>query len=284
MAEHQPPSNQSLHGLKQLDAQQWLHLASGLIHSQPELARQFRFLDTIIAGVAADAVRKNTQQFIGASKCPSVSGCDRLAMRCRWLQSLMTGDMLPVPVSVMLFQSGLEKLLPACEGADDRNNVLRPAVRDLVQKGLAFVTATPLADTEKVDLIFHLAMADQCTVVEPIWWWNAINRLDADYAQELAAHFLEQLPAIEPQVDRTWKNLGGRWKRLRLKSFLEHTQNKHLLADLLAKSALDDFEAAQAADLLRETGRGRESLALAGIRRFGDCLVIGAVLPGRWLG
>ncbi len=257
------PSNLPLAGLQQIHAEQWLHLAHGLIASQPELARQFRYLDAIIQTAAPEFVRKQTQQFIGASKCPSVNGCERLAMRTRWLQSLVTGDLLPSATRALLFQSSLEKLLPACEGADDRNALFRPAVRDFVQKGLQFIAAWDVSDTDKVDVIFHLAMADQCTVVEPIWWWNAINRLDATHAQQLAAHLLEQMPAIEPQVDKTWKNLGGRWKRLRLKSFLEFTQNKSLLADLLTKSALDDFEAAAAVDLLRETGRGREALVLA---------------------
>lgn len=264
MPEQQSPtSTGQLHGLKHISSDQWMHLALGLIGSQPELARQFRFLDGVMAGGSVELVRKQTQQFIGASKCPSVNGCERLGMRTRWILSLMTGDMLPDNIRALLFQASLEKLLPACEGADDRNNLFRPAVRELVQKGLQFVATLGWSASEKVDLIFHLAMADQCTVVEPLWWWNAINRLDAAHALELAAHLLEQLPAIEPQVDRTWKNLGGRWKRLRLKSFLEHAQDKNLLADLLAKSALDDFEAAQAVELLRQTGRGREALSLA---------------------
>lgn len=257
------PLNLPLSGLQQIHAEQWLHLAYGLIASQPELARQFRYLDAVVLNAAPEFVRKQTQQFIGASKCPSVNGCERLAMRTRWLHSLVTCDLLPPGTRALLFQSSLEKLLPACEGADDRNNLFRPAVRDFVQKGLQFIAAWDVSDTDKVDVIFHLAMADQCTVVEPIWWWNAINRLDPAHAQQLAAHLLEQMPAIEPQVDKTWKNLGGRWKRLRLKSFLEFTQNKSLLADLLTKSALDDFEAAAAVDLLRETGRGREALVLA---------------------
>jgi hypothetical protein len=68
---------------------------------------------------------------------------------------------------------------------------------------------------------------------------------------------------VEPGHGRTWKSLGGRWLRLRLKGFLEHAGELHVLAALLSKSALDDFEAAQAVSLLQTVGRGREALQLA---------------------
>lgn len=249
--------------LDRLSAGQWLHLAQGLIQGNAELARQFRYLDQLLGESGDDSLRKLTHAFIGASKCPSVNGCERLGARTRWIAAILSGDVLPPANRARIFQASLEKLLPACEGADDRNNLFRPAVRELVQKGLQLVQGLDWPAEQKVDLMFHLALADQCTVVEPVWWWNSIVRTDELHARELAGHLIEQLPAIEPSVDRTWKTLGGRWMRLRLKSFLEHIGERSLLGDLLAKSALDDFEAAQAVDLLREAGRGRDALALA---------------------
>lgn len=250
-------------GLSRLSSAQWLHLSTALIHGDPELARQFRFLELILAIENPEALRKHTQQFIGASKCPSVSGCERLARRTRWLMAILQSDLLPPGNLAVLMQAGLEKLLPACEGADDRNSVFRPAVRDFVQKGLQFVSGLEWDATRKVEMVFELALVDQCTLVEPIWWWNHLLRTDEAHALKLAGHRIENLALIEPSTDRTWKTLGGRWTRLRLKSFLEHAQCKPLLAELMSKSAVDDFEASQAVELLRQIGRGRDALALA---------------------
>lgn len=249
--------------LQRLTAAQWLQLVAGLAQGNPELARNFRFLEAVLARQQSESLRKLTHPFIGASKCPSVSGCERLAARTRWITALVTGDVLQPAVRAELFQAALEKLLPACEGADDRNAVFRPAVRDCIQKGLACIAAMDVDARWKVDCLFPLALADQCTVVEPLWWWNCIVRLDAAHALDLARLHIEQLGLIEPSPDKTWKTLGGRWVRLRLKSFLEHVGDKTLLAELMAKSAVDDFEAAFAVNLLRELHRGREALALA---------------------
>lgn len=252
-----------LTGLSQLRTEDWQHLARGLMQSNPELARQFKFLDTLLSRPQDETLRKATQQFIGASKCPSSAGCERLASRTRWLISILTGDAVAADSKALVLQAALEKLLPACEGADDRNALFRPAVREFVQKSLQFVGSLDWPADRKVELVFALAMVDQCTLVEPVWWWNYLVRTNEAHCLKLAGHLIEQLPMIEPATDRSWKTLGGRWARLRLKSFLEYAQARGLLADLLAKSALDDFEAAQAVKCLRETGRGREALSLA---------------------
>jgi hypothetical protein len=234
-----------------------------LAQSDPEIARRLRFLDLVLAEQTSDKLKKHTQQFVGANKCPSAAGCERLYGRSVWIMALLNDESVTADARARVLLAALEKLLPACDGADDRTGQFRASVRDLVQKGLLFLAQMPWSAQDKVDEIFHLGLVDQCTLVEPVWWWSSLVKLDREHALKLAAHVIETLPAIEPSHARTWKTLGARWTRLRLKSFLQFADDKPLLAQLLSRSAVDDFEAAQAVDLLKQTGRGRDALTLA---------------------
>ena len=248
--------------LAEVSAQQWVRWMEAMSSADPELARAMKFLEAVVQQTQSEGLKKVVQSYIGANKCPSASGCQRLNFRTNLIIALMSDSALQEPLRIWLSVYALEKLLPACDGAEDRTGAFRGAVRDLVQKVLQFLNGINWPVEQRVELIFGLSLVDQCTLVEPVWWWNALLRLDRTHAIVLAAHQVENLALVEPGHGRTWKSLGGRWMRLRLKSFLEHAGEKNVLAALLSKSALDDFEAAQAVSLLQSVGRGREALQL----------------------
>ncbi|MCE2678993.1 MAG: hypothetical protein LW629_00825 [Burkholderiales bacterium] len=249
--------------LTEVSALQWLRWLEALSSADPELARALRFLEAIVQQTQTEGLKKSVQAYIGANKCPSAAGCQRLHFRTTLISALTTDSALQESLRIWLSVYALEKLLPACDGAEDRTGALRTSVRDLVQKVLQFLHTVDWPVEQRVELIFSLSLVDQCTLVEPVWWWNALLRLDREHAILLASHEVESLSVVEPGHGRTWKTLGGRWMRLRLKSFLEHAGENKVLAALLSKSALDDFEAAQAVSLLQLVGRGREALQLA---------------------
>ncbi len=249
--------------LTEVSAQQWLRWLEALSSADPELARAMKFLEAVVLQTQADGLKKVVQSYIGANKCPSAAGCQRLHFRTTLITVLTTDPALQEPLRIWLAVYALEKLLPACDGAEDRTGALRTSVRELVQKILQVLHSVDWPVEQRVELIFTLSLVDQCTLVEPVWWWNALLRLNREHAILLASHQVENLSIVEPGHGRTWKTLGGRWMRLRLKSFLEHADENKVLAALLAKSALDDFEAAQAVSLLQSVGRGREALQLA---------------------
>jgi hypothetical protein len=172
-----------------------------------------------------------------------------------------------------------------CEGADDRSGALLHAVRDLSRYWLNQVTLHFSDAAERAHWIYPLAMLDQAAVIQPDWWWKSLASCDAETVLTLAEEEVNQLSALSPTSLATWKSYDQRWRRLRLKSLLSYLGEKRIRSELLRKSVVDDFEAAEAINALTEANRHREAISQGEewMRRLPRSSVLADALFGLYL-
>lgn len=256
--------------------QDWmLWLGSASLH-MPELHRAFQFLENSceLVDSVGDAdvktrIRRLKQlisRFVGQTRCPSAATCEKVAVRTQildgWLQSELNRHS-DINLLVELGAHGLQKLLAICEGADDKHGLLLKAVREFTRDWLHIVSARIENTIERAHLVYPVAMLDQAGLVDPSWWWKQIALCDRHTVLGLIELEINEMNEMQPTSNVSWRSFDKRWRRLRLRALLEHLSEKSLLAELLRKSAVDDFEAVVAVRALREAGRSRDAIAQA---------------------
>lgn len=282
------PSLQARQGSEWLN---WLGAASQHI---PELSRAFQCLEVICfaqdqlqiaapphgpadPGLDIKPIRKAISRYLGQTKCPSAQACEKLTVRAQilqgWAQSVLdrpspdsdkiAGENFNLSHPVLALQVlaiGMERLIPMCEGADDRSGALLHAVRDLSRYWLNQLTQHIPDAVQRAYWIYPLAILDQAAVIQPDWWWKSLAACDVQTVLTLVEEEVNQLSTLHPSTLVTWKSYDQRWRRLRLKSLLSFLGEKRIRSELLKKSVVDDFEAAEAIHALTEANRHREAM------------------------
>ncbi|HEX5485478.1 MAG TPA: hypothetical protein VFX23_05740 [Limnobacter sp.] len=255
----------------------WLQWFSQAASGMPEFQRALKFLDSVYAllNVNVDQrdgvvlARKLGQlmvRFTGQGRCPSAQACDKLASRILvlngWLHAIEQD-----PERAYAWQSALvagthalDKLFTTSEGADDRHGVLVRALREFSKHWLKSVESASFSGSDRANLVFKVALNDRSGLVPQDWWWRSLADTDRQTLLLLIDQEIAQLPQTQPSLAVSWKSYDQRWRRLRLKGLLEHLHETSLLADLLKKSAVDDFEAVSAIQALRAAGRHRDAI------------------------
>lgn len=242
----------------------------------PEMHRAFQFLENCCellddveeAGLKTRnrRLKQLISRFVGQTRCPSAVTCEKVAVRTQildgWLQSELTRNS-DINLLVELGAHGLQKLLAICEGADDKHGLLLKAVREFTRDWLNIVSTRVENTIERAHLVYPVAMLDQAGLVDPSWWWKQIALCDRHTVLGLIELEINEMNEMQPSSNVSWRSFDKRWRRLRLRALLEHLGEKHLLAELLRKSAVDDFEAVVAVRALREAGRSRDAIAQA---------------------
>jgi hypothetical protein len=255
---------------------EWLMWFGNASVFMPDMHRALQFLENSceLMDSPDEAVIKNrprklkqlVNKFVGQARCPTPQSCEKIAVRTQilhgWLQSELKRSR-QVLVLLELGAHALQKLFAICEGADDKHGVLIRAVRELVRDWLSTVSDCVENPVERAYLVYPVAMLDQAGLVDPLWWWKQIAACDRNTVLGLADAEIADMAETQPSSTVSWRSFDRRWRRLRLKSLLEHLEEKRLLAELLRKSAVDDFEAVQAVRLLRECGRSRDAIVQA---------------------
>lgn len=205
-------------------------------------------------------------RFVGQARCPSAQSCEKIAIRTQildgWLQSELQRTADPT-LLVDLGAHGLQRLLTICEGADDKHGLLLKAVREFTRDWLNIVSARIENPIERAHLVYPVAMLDQAGLVDPSWWWKQIALCDRPTVLGLIELEVNEMNEMQPSSNVSWRSFDKRWRRLRLRALLEHLGDKRLLAELLRKSAVDDFEAVVAVRMLRDAGRSRDAIVQA---------------------
>lgn len=251
----------------------WVKWFSHVSDKQSDLSRALDCLNTLYSDTSSDPIDAKTlaakvkacHRFIGHSKCPSSSACDKIAFRV----DILHGWLSSIDVSCGTHWSALRiiggvlpKLFSLCEGADDRRHVLIHAVRDLTKFWLNSMETVDFSNEDKIAILYPLAMQDQTGVISPVWWWRVLGASHREGLLNLIRHDIDSMDILQPSTVARWKSYEGRWFRLRVKALLEYLEEPWLLSELLAKSALDDFEAAAALDALARANRFREAISL----------------------
>jgi len=249
--------------------QDWmLWLGSASLH-MPELHRAFQFLENaceLVDSLDDAEIKTRTRRlkqlisrFVGQTRCPSAPTCEKVAVRTQildgWLQSELRRNS---DINLLL-----QKLLAICEGADDKHGLLLKAVREFTRDWLHIVSTRIENAIERAHLVYPVAMLDQAGLVDPSWWWKQIALCDRHTVLGLVELEINEMNEMQPSSNVSWRSFDKRWRRLRLRALLEHLAEKNLLAELLRKSAVDDFEAVVAVRALREAGRSRDAIVQA---------------------
>lgn len=251
----------------------WLGRASQFM---PDLHRALQFLESscelLDSSDEADfksrprRLKQLINRFVGQARCPSAQSCEKIAIRTQildgWLQSELKRASDP-NLLVELGAHGLQKLLAICEGADDKHGLLLRAVREFTRDWLNIVSSRIENPIERAHLVYPVAMLDQAGLVEPSWWWKQIALCDRHTVLGLVELEINDMNEMQPTSNVSWRSFDKRWRRLRLRALLEHLDEKRLLAELLRKSAVDDFEAVVAVRMLRDAGRSRDAITQA---------------------
>jgi len=251
----------------------WLGKASQYM---PDLHRALQFLegscelldtqDEAEIKMRSRRLKQLMNRFIGQARCPSAQSCEKIAVRTQildgWLQSELRRTSDP-KLLVDLGAHGLQKLLTICEGADDKHGVLLKAVREFTRDWLSIVSSRVENPIERAHLVYPVAMLDQAGLVDPSWWWKQIALCDRHTVLGLVELEINDMNEMQPTSNVSWRSFDKRWRRLRLRALLEHLEEKILLAELLRKSAVDDFEAVAAVRMLRNAGRSRDAIVQA---------------------
>lgn len=250
----------------------WLGKASGLL---PELSRALQFLASACELIDDQGVdhrikvrklRQITTRFLGQARCPSSQSCEKIAMRTQVIEGWMHSELVRGTEAALILDIGaqaLQRLLSVCEGADDKHGVLLRSVRDLSKSWLLAVAEHVPNAVERAHLLYPVAMLDQSGMVDPSWWWKQIAQCERHTVLGLIELEVREMSEMQPSNAVTWRSFDKRWRRIRLRALLEHLGDKVLLAELLRKSAVDDFEAVQAVKALREAGRARDAIVQA---------------------
>jgi hypothetical protein len=252
---------------------QWFGRASQLM---PDFHRALQFLeascellDSRGQGDAKSLPRRLKQlanRFIGQARCPSAQSCEKIAVRTQILDGWIQSELMRVSDPDLLVDLGahsLQKLLTICEGADDKHGVLLRAVREFTRDWLNIVSTRVENPIERAHLVYPVAMLDQSGLVDPSWWWKQIALCDRHTVLGLIELEINDMNEMQPSSNVSWRSFDKRWRRLRLRALLEHLGDKRLLAELLRKSAVDDFEAVSAVRMLRDAGRSRDAIVQA---------------------
>lgn len=252
----------------------WLAWMSAAAGKTPELTRSLQFLasaDALLGDAsqleqAEKKLRQAILKFVGQARCPSALSCDKLALRAGVLGAWLGTESARYPASFTVHSTGaagIERLLAICEGADDRHGVLTRAVRQLVHQWLAWVANQGSGHPEALGCLYGLAMADQVGLVEPVVWWRQLAEVERTPLLALIEQDILAMPEMQPSSQVSWRSFEKRWQRLRLKSLLEFLKEPRLLAELLRRSAVDDFEAVEAIRALLLANRARDAIAQA---------------------
>lgn len=256
--------------------QEWMLWLGRASQHMPELHRAFQFLENsceLVDHVEDAEVKNSTRRlkqlisrFVGQTRCPSAVTCEKVAVRTQildgWLQSELARNS-DINLLVDLGAHGLQKLLAICEGADDKHGLLLKAVREFTRDWLHIVSTRVENTIERAHLVYPVAMLDQAGLVDPSWWWKQIAQCDRHTVLGLVELEINEMNEMQPSSNVSWRSFDKRWRRLRLRALLEHLDEKYLLAELLRKSAVDDFEAVAAVRALREAGRSRDAIVQA---------------------
>lgn len=263
-------------GLKARSGSDWWNWLGEAAAFMPELSRAFAFLqqacallDTQDPDLLKTRDRKLKQvvsKFFGQARCPSAPSCEKLAVRAVVFQGWLTSEQSRGVELNLLVEAGahaLQRLLVICEGADDKHGQLTKAVRGLARHWLSQLAMTVPSLIERAHLVYPVAMLDQAGLIEPAWWWKSLALCDRPTVLGLIELELRDMADMQPSSAVSWRSFDKRWRRLRLKALLEQLNETALLAELLRKSAVDDFEAASAVKLLRAAGRSRDAIVQA---------------------
>lgn len=251
----------------------WLGRASQFM---PDLHRALQFLEgscELLDSPDEQDLKSRTRKlkqlinrFVGQARCPSAQSCEKIAIRTQvldgWLQSELKRSADP-NLLVDLGAHALQKLLAICEGADDKHGLLLKAVREFTRDWLGIVSSRIENPIERAHLVYPVAMLDQAGLVDPSWWWKQIALCDRHTVLGLVELEINDMNEMQPTSNVSWRSFDKRWRRLRLRALLEHLEEKFLLAELLRKSAVDDFEAVVAVRMLRDAGRSRDAITQA---------------------
>lgn len=256
--------------------QEWMLWLGRASQYMPDLHRALQFLEGscelldstegIDLKLRARKLKQLINRFVGSARCPSAQSCEKIAIRTQildgWLQSELNRSADP-NLLVDLGAHALQKLLTICEGADDKHGLLLKAVREFTRDWLNIVSSRVENPIERAHLVYPVAMLDQAGLVDPSWWWKQIALCDRHTVLGLVELEVNDMNEMQPTSNVSWRSFDKRWRRLRLRALLEHLQEKFLLAELLRKSAVDDFEAVVAVRMLRDAGRSRDAITQA---------------------
>lgn len=256
--------------------QEWMLWFGRASQYLPDLHRAFQFLESscelLDSSDEADSksrprkLKQLINRFVGQARCPSAQSCERIAIRTQildgWLQSELQRQQDP-NLLVELGAHGLQKLLAICEGADDKHGLLLKAVREFTRDWLSIVSARVENPIERAHLVYPVAMLDQAGLVDPSWWWKQIALCDRHTVLGLLELEINEMNEMQPTSNVSWRSFDKRWRRLRVRALLDYLGEKRLLAELLRKSAVDDFEAVVAVRMLRDAGRSRDAIVQA---------------------
>ncbi|MDH4396251.1 MAG: hypothetical protein QE278_11260 [Limnobacter sp.] len=296
----------SLQSRKGSDWLSWLGAASQHI---PELSRAFQCLEVICfvqdqlqvasqaqrppdLGLDTKPIRKAISKYLGQTKCPSAQASEKLTVRAQILQGWAHSVLdRPTPnpshqvFALQVIAIALERFIPTCEGADDRSGALLHSVRGLSRYWLSQVSQHIPDAVERAYWIYPLAILDQAAVIQPDWWWKSLAACDLQTVFALVEEEVNHLSTLQPSTLVTWKTYDQRWRRLRLKSLLSYLGEKRIRSELLRKSVVDDFEAAEAINALTEANRHREAMVQGEewMRRLPRSSVLAEALFGLYL-
>ncbi|HEY1059771.1 MAG TPA: hypothetical protein VGE55_13660 [Limnobacter sp.] len=266
--------------LSKRDGSQWLVWLASASRHMPELGRALQFLqsvsevlddaETLDARQVSQRLRQAGGKYIGQARCPSAASCDKIACRLdtlgAWLgEELHRGQHSSAVVEALLGLGShvLLRVFGQCEGADDRAGVLVRSVRQFVLDWLSGLATLPQSPMERALTVYPVALQDQLGIVEPAVWWKVLASTDRAVLTGLIEEDIRAMAETQPAAAVNWRSFDKRWRRLRLKGLLEYLGEVFLLSELLRKSAVDDFEAAQAIAQMRLAGRAREAIAQA---------------------
>lgn len=277
----QKPSDNPLDALVESEGSDWIAWFGQAKDHDPELGRAIQCLASLeqvrlefdgLVGLDLTNSTKLTRplyRFVGQSKCPSSQACEKLAFRLKvligWMHTALQADLVKKPDWVVLilgsFQGLLERLFAMAEGADDKNSSLNFAIRHLTKDWLNALAWADIDLALRSRWVFYAAMSDVTGVIASQIWWPAIKQCDRDAILFLVEHEINEMSELQPSMTAGWKSYEKRWLRIRLKSLLSELGNSFLLSELLRKSSIDDFEAAQALGCLQDAGRHRLAIS-----------------------
>ncbi|MCR2747371.1 hypothetical protein [Limnobacter parvus] len=256
--------------------QEWMLWLGRASQYMPDLHRALQFLEGscelldspegLDHKLRSRKLKQLINRFVGSARCPSAQSCEKIAIRTQildgWLQSELNRSADP-NLLVDLGAHALQKLMTICEGADDKHGSLLKAVREFTRDWLSIVSSRVENTIERAHLVYPVAMLDQAGLVDPSWWWKQIALCDRHTVLGLVELEINDMNEMQPTSNVSWRSFDKRWRRLRLRALLEHLEEKFLLAELLRKSAVDDFEAVVAVRKLRDAGRSRDAITQA---------------------
>lgn len=267
--------------LGQSSGQDWVSWLGQASEHDPELGRAIQCLASLeevklqfnelenLDSLQSTKLSRPILRFVGQSRCPSAQACEKLAFRLKvlngWLKTALAFEQKNKAewTTFLLgsFQGLLERLFAIAEGADDKNSSLNFSVRQLTKDWLNAVAVADLEKTVRARWVFYAALSDVTGVIATQIWWPAIKLCDRDVILFLVEHEINEMTELQPSMAAGWKSYEKRWLRIRLKALLTELDETYLLSEVMRKSSVDDFEAAQALECLQKAGRHRLAIS-----------------------